>query len=205
MFIVFEWVDGAGKDTQLNKTFEYLWEKNKDLEIWKTKEPNKRTTAWREILKKLKTKDIPWEEALTLFVQDREEQTQRREEIVKHSCILCSRFDYSTYVYQWLQGMSFEEVYAAHNYDRILIPDITFIFHLRKENIKKRLDTRGWESEFFEKIDFLEKANEKYLEVAKKLGAERKIFLVDANGTIDEVFEKVKKVLDKEWWEYEID
>jgi thymidylate kinase len=39
--------------------------------------------------------------------------------------------------------MSFEEVYAAHNYDRILIPDITFIFHLRKENIKKRLDTRG--------------------------------------------------------------
>ena len=198
MFIVFEWVDGSGKDTQLNKVFEYLWDRNKNLQIWKTKEPTNYTKHWKVILEKLKS----WwfsspEEALNLYVADREEQTEIRKEILKHSAILCSRFDYTTYAYQWISWLSFEEIKKAHNYDNIIIPDITFIFDVSSENIEKRLEKRWWEKEFFENIDFLQKANKEYLQVAEKLKSERTIYIIDANESIEKTFENIKKILDK--------
>jgi len=202
MFIVFEWVDGSGKDTQLNRVFEYLGERNKNLQIWKTKEPTGYTKSGKEILEKLK-----WEwfssakEALDLYVKDREEQTIIRKEILKHSCILCSRFDYSTYAYQWLQGLSFEEVYKAHNYENIIIPDITFIFDVSKENIALRLAARWWEKEFFEDIDMLEDINNRYQQIAERLKDERKIFGIDANQTRENIFENIKIILDRECME----
>lgn len=198
MFIVFEWVDGSGKDTQLNKVFEYLWERNKNLQIWKTKEPTDYTVSWKLILKKLKSWGFSSaQEALELYVKDREEQTVVRKEILKHSTILSSRFDYSTFVYQWISGLSFEEIKNAHNYDNIIIPDITFIFDVSPENIEKRLKNRWWEKEFFENIEFLKKANLEYLKVAEKLSKERKIYVIDANESIEKTFEKVKNILDK--------
>lgn len=198
MFIVFEGVDGSGKDTQLNKVFEYLWERNKNLQIWKTKEPTNYTVSWKLILQKLKS---TWfsspEEALELYVADREEQTVVRKEILKHSTILCSRFDYTTYAYQWLSWLSFEKIKNYHNYENIIIPDITFIFDVSSENIEKRLNNRWWEKEHFEEIDFLTKANEKYLEIAEKLKSERKIYIIDANESIEKTFENIKNILDK--------
>lgn len=199
MFIVFEWVDGAGKDTQLNKTFEYLWKKNKYLQLWKTREPTFYTESWKLIAYKLKN----WwfssvQEALDLYIQDRKEQTVIRKEILKHSIILSSRFDYSTYAYQWVGWLSFDEIYKAHDdYKDILEPDLTFIFYLDKDNIKKRLTKRWEDKEFFENIDFLEKVNQKYIETAEKLKKRRNIYLINANGTIEEIFNEVKKVLDK--------
>ncbi len=198
MFIVFEWVDWCWKDTQLEKTFSYLREKNKNIQIWVTKEPTNNTKSWKKILEKLASswfKD--WKEALKLYVSDREEQTQIRKEIIKHSTILSSRFDYSTFAYQWVQWISFEEVYKAHNYKNILLPELTFIFDVNPENIEKRLAKRAWKQEFFEKIDFLTKVREKYLETAEKLKSERNIFIINANWNIEEVFAEVKKVLDK--------
>lgn len=198
MFIVFEWVDWSWKDTQLNKIFDYIWERNKNMQIWKTKEPTAYTFSGKKILDKLKN----WwfkssKEALELYAKDREEQTILRKEILKHSVILSSRFDYSTYAYQWVSWLSFEEIKKYHNYENIIIPDITFIFDITKENIKKRLKQRWWEKEFFENIDFLEKVNKKYLETAEKLKDKRKIYIIDANKSINEVYKQVKKILDK--------
>jgi len=196
MFIVFEWVDGSGKDTQLNKVFQYIRDTRKNQQIWVTKEPTENTEAGKEILEKLAGE---WfkdgQEALRLYTADREQQTAIRKEILKHSVILSSRFDYSTYAYQWVQGLSFDEIYQAHNYENILIPDITFIFDVSRENIEARLEKRGWEKEFFENIDFLCDVQEKYLETAKKLKLERKIYIIDANKSIDEVFVEVRKIL----------
>jgi len=199
MFIVFEWVDGAWKDTQLNKTFEYLWQKDKYLQIWKTREPTSNTESWKKIAYKLKN---GWfknaKEALDLYVKDRKEQTIVRKQILKHSVILSSRFDYSTYAYQWTSGFSFEEIYKAHDdYKDILEPDLTFILYLDKKNIEKRLKKRWEKKEFFENIDFLEKVNQKYIQTAQGLKDRRNIYLIDANGDIEETFEKIKIVLNK--------
>lgn len=197
MFIVFEWVDGSWKDTQLNKSVQYIREKHKNTQIWITKEPTANTSAGREILQKLKNWGFASSsEALNLYAQDRAEQSDIRREILKHSIILSSRFDYSTYAYQWVSGCSFEDIYAAHDYKNILLPDITFYFDVSKENIKKRLSQRGWEKEYFEEIDFLLQVSYKYKEIIEKFKGERNIIIIDANKSIDEVFEGVKKYLD---------
>lgn len=198
MFIVFEWVDWCWKDTQLNMIFSYLRSKNKNLQIWTTKEPTANTESWKKILEKLKWNwfESP-KEALELYVKDREEQSSIRKNILSHSVILSSRFDYSTYAYQsvWWD-LSFDDIYSYHNYKNILLPDITFIFDVSKENIEKRLSFRWWEKEFFENMDFLDKVRENYLKVYNFFKNDRKIFLIDANLWVDEVFEQVKKVID---------
>ena len=193
MFIVFEWLDWSWKDTQLEKTVSFLRKLNKNLQIWITKEPTANTESGRKILEKLST---TWfssgKEALELFAKDREEQTEIRKQILKHSVILSSRFDYSTFAYQWAQWVTFEEVFEAHNYEKILIPDLTFIFDVNTETIKKRLEKRWSEKEFFEDLEFLKKVREKYLEAYEILKKTRNIVLIDGNGTIEEVFENVK-------------
>lgn len=198
MFIVFEWVDWTWKDTQLVETFWYLARKDKYMQIWKTAEPSNKTQAGKIISDKLKNH---WfdskQQALELYVQDRKQQSILRKEISQHSTILSSRFDYSTYVYQWLQWFSFEEIFLAHDwYKDILEPDLTFIFTISRENIEKRLQKRWEKKEFFENIDFLEKANQKYSEISKLLADRRKIYLIDANWTIEETFLEVKSKLD---------
>lgn len=198
MFIVFEWLDWSWKDTQLNKTVEYLRSKDKNIQLWITKEPTSNTQAWKEILNRLKSWGFESpKQALELYVKDREEQTLIRKEILKHSTILSSRFDYSTYAYQWASSIDFETIFNYHNYDNILIPDLTFIFDVSVENIEKRLKNRWWEKEYFEDLNFLLKVREKYLETFDYFKDKRNIVLIDANWTIDEVFEQVKKVLDK--------
>lgn len=193
MFIVFEWLDWSWKDTQLEKTVSFLRKLNKNLQIWITKEPTANTESGRKILEKLST---TWfssgKEALELFAKDREEQTEIRKQILKHSVILSSRFDYSTFAYQWAQWVTFEEVFEAHNYEKILIPDLTFIFDVNTETIEKRLEKRWSEKEFFEDLEFLKKVREKYLEAYEILKKTRNIVLIDGNGTIEEVFENVK-------------
>ena len=193
MFIVFEWLDWSWKDTQLEKTVSFLRKLNKNLQIWITKEPTANTESGRKILEKLAT---TWfssgKEALELFAKDREEQTEIRKQILKHSVILSARFDYSTFAYQWAQWVTFEEVFEAHNYEKILIPDLTFIFDVNIETIEKRLEKRWSEKEFFEDLEFLKKVREKYLEAYEILKKTRNIVLIDGNRTIEEVFENVK-------------
>lgn len=198
-FIVFEWLDGSGKDTQLNKSLEYVKAFDKYAQIWITREPTWSTPSWREIARKLK-----WEwfktgyEALDLYVQDRVEQTEIRKQIIQHSHIFSSRFDYSTFAYQVAQWLTFDEVYKAHDYNKILIPDITFIFDVQRVNIEKRLKRRWEEKEFFEELDFLDKVRINYLDTYEKLKSERNIYLIDANGSIEETFEQVRCILDTE-------
>lgn len=198
MFIVFEWVDGSGKDTQLERTISYLRKKNKNIQIWTTKEPTSNTPSGKLILEKLKGEGFssPYE-ALDLYVKDREEQSVIRAEIKKHSTILWTRFDYSTYAYQGMMGLTFEEVYQAHDYSKMVIPDITFLLDISEENILKRLESRGGHKEVFENINFLTQVRNKYLEVVDKLSSQRNIVIIDANGTIDEVFALIQTELDK--------
>jgi thymidylate kinase len=43
----------------------------------------------------------------------------------------------------------------------------------------------------------LQKANNEYLKIGEKLSNERKIFIIDANESIEKTFDKVKNILDK--------
>lgn len=214
MYIVFEWLDGAWKDTQLRNVFKYISERNKHKQILKTQEPTWITKYWKEISEKLKGEWFKTpKEALNLYVKDRVSISQERNIwISKGYAILSSRGDYTTYAYQSIDNekvkwFSFDEIREKHKKEEKLFqvnipkPDITFFFDLPIEETMNRINSRlkEWEKkDFFEKKEFLEKARTQYLKSIKYLKdkEKRKIYIIDANKTPDEVFSDVKKILD---------
>lgn len=181
----------------MERAVSYLRKKDKYAQIWITREPTGATEAGREIARRLKNEGFKdGHEALALYVRDRTEQSEIRRGMLRHSHVVASRFDLSTYAYQGAQGLSFEEIRVAHDYSKILLPDVTFLFDVSVETVEKRLAGRGEAKEFFEELGFLSRVRDKYLEAYERLKSERRIVLVDANGGIEETFAAVKSVID---------
>jgi len=199
MYIVFEGIDGSGKDTQLNKAFAWLGRVHKYAQIWKTREPGRQTPAGREISRLLKGEGFrDARHALDLYVADRRQQAPILREINRHSIVLSSRNDLTAYAYQVAQGLTFEEVYAAHDYARsgIVVPDLTFFMDVPADRIEARLEKRGEAREFFEKVEFQKLAAANYRTAVSRLSAERKIVTIDADRDPDVVFGDVARTLE---------
>lgn len=205
MFIVFEWLDGSGKDTQLRLFFEYLTKKYKYLQIWKTQEPSWISESGKLISHKLKNEwfESP-EEALELYIKDRVEMNHFKTFMSNNGVILSSRWDYTTYAYQSIklwqkEWFTFEKINEKHkelftmynkfDNEKFLIPDLTFYFQLPIEETMNRINNRLAKNEtkdFFEKKDFLEKAWIQYLKSIEFLEKKenRKIIKIDAVNDI---------------------
>lgn len=211
LFIIFEGLDGSGKDTQLNLLInEIKSSKNKLFgdkysNIWVTRQPTKITKSGIEVSEKIKTQSISKEDATKLFIQDKIEHSQIITKILQHSHVLSSRFDFSALVYQSAQGMSIEELYEKHQYNNegTKIPDITLVFKISAKEGLKRIQGGRQEVpvECFEQLDFLEKCSiqeEKVIEFLRKKDR-REIIEINAEQSIEDVTLEMIKKLEK-WW-----
>jgi dTMP kinase len=171
-FIVFEGIDGSGKDTQMNLTSDYIRLYNKYANIWLTREPTRITNPGLTVSKLLQN-DIPKDEAVRYFILDRKEHSNMIKSTLQHSHVLTSRYDLSTYAYQLSQNnnsdnIDFDFLYNMHNYTNInnninnrypdrlrrseldyvdhnstIIPDITFYFDVSVEVAVERIERRN--------------------------------------------------------------
>lgn len=197
----FEWLDGSGKDTQLNLATKWFRDRSSRWQVLLTSEPGDWTRAGKIIAQKLKTGGFESpSEALRLYVDDRIEQALFRKEILKVANIISSRSDLSTYAYQGMQGVPFDEIYKTHDYSsgKILIPDLTFYFQAAIDTVLSRVDKRWWEREYFETTERLTKTHEQYLKAIEYLSSERKIIIIDAERSIEDIHEEVKNHLIQE-------
>ncbi|MCA9459598.1 MAG: dTMP kinase [Nanoarchaeota archaeon] len=204
-FIAFDGMDGCGKDTQLQRLVEIVREDdgypfgNKYSNIWITREPTKITQSGIKISELIRKREVSGKEASELFVKDRIEHTVMIKEILKHSHVFTSRYDFSTLSFQMTQGLDFDYLYDLHKYGEengAIIPDLTIIFDLPTNVAFERMKGRNSVEECFERKDFQEKLREKLFEavemVKKKDG--RKIIIVNSNQSRDEV---TKEMLEK--------
>lgn len=197
MFISFEWVDWAGKDTQLKLFLSYLIDQDKHRIILKSREPSLMTEAGKR-LNEIAKNHIQFSalETATLFAEDRRNLQPFRQSLLEAgSWILSSRTDLSTYAYQWYaMWLGFEEVYKLHEW--ILAPDATIFIDISIETMLSRLDIRSWEKELYEQEDFLRKCHTGYSKAIEFLGSKgRNIIVIDGEGSVEEVQERVKKLL----------
>jgi len=212
LFIVFEGIDGCGKDTQLHKLIGLVKEDdeypfgNKYSNIWVTREPTKITKSGEKISQLIRERDVSGEEATKLYVEDRIEHTKLIKEILKHSHVFSSRYDILTLSYQMTQGMDFDYMYELHKYGKnegAIIPDITILFDLPVEVALKRMSLRKSQEECFEKEEFQRKlkGNLDFCIDELRKRDKRKIIVVNANQEIEkvtkEMCEKIKDVLEK--------
>jgi len=195
LFIVFDGLDGSGKGEMIKKLKGYL--SKKGLDILVTKEP---TDGYygkeiREILKKEKDPKMGAEKCLTLFVADRKEHLINEIEpfLEKEGVVICDRYYYSTIAFQHTQGIDIEQVVFQNM--SFKTPDITFILDLPAEMALERVDKRGDGKEKFEHVEFMKELRNNFLKLNETLDDNIKI--IDASKSKDEVFEQIKKEVDK--------
>lgn len=202
MFITFEGIEGSGKTTQGQRVAELLRSRGRNVVV--TKEPGGTPLAdrIRAILLDSRSSIDPIAEVF-LFAASRRQHTMDviQPALRRGDVVLCDRYADSTLAYQGfgrmieLDRLRMVNRWATDGTE----PDVTLLFDLPEEVGLTRARSRNAvapadEGRFeAEDLRFHRRVREGYLAMAK---AEPKRFVVvDANGTVDEVFERTRASL----------
>lgn len=206
MFIVVEGQDGTGKDTQAKKIKEYFEAQGKKVVAYSESGTGSDDEFISEIarLNYGSKQDIGNKTRVMLYLVNRYEQWRRLAEpaLKNGDIVITARSWLSTLIYEgYGAGVSRSFITKIHKDtmpEHYFKPDKTFLLTLSEEEQAKRLGTQTdkkwdrkqevWKSKGNE---FQRKINAAYVKVAK----EYNIPTIDASGTIDEVFELIKKEL----------
>ena len=207
-FITFEGGDGAGKSLQVERFADYLRKIGKEVII--TREPGG-TEVGREIRKLLvegsRDKFDVVAEVL-LFYADRRIHLEKliKPALLEGKYVISDRFNDSTIAYQYYGSKKFSDLRILDELYGIVAegfkPDLTVLLDVdvktgltRSFKKAEALETKELRFEN-EEFGFHQRLKDGYLELAK-MEPERFV-VVDANGTVDEVFnEMIKKVREK--------
>lgn len=192
VFIVFEGGDGAGKSTQIEKLAQYLRQQNNEVVV--TREPGgtvmgKSIRDW--LLEQTEVEVDAKTEAL-LFAADRAHHmhTLIKPALDSNHIVICDRHIDSSVAYQGVaRNLGIENIknislWAVNGItpDLVVVLDISVSAGQARLNRKDRLDR--------ESVEFHEKVNQAYLELAKLNPA--RYLVVNAELAIDEIFEEIK-------------
>lgn len=198
LFIAFEGIDGCGKSTQIKKFIEYLFSKDKNNNVFLTRNPYKDINI-REVIRQDEDPTSKAEKLAELFIEDRKKQA---EEVIipitsNGSFVVSDRYKLSTITYQSAQGIDINSLIEKHK--GLPIADITFVIDVPAQIAEQRMNKDGErEKHRFEKdSQFLEKVRMNYFK-AKELLSKEKIFIINGNRTPEEIFEEIKVTFERE-------
>lgn len=206
MYIVIEGQDGTGKDTQANLLKEYFEKQGKKVVAYS----ESGTASQNEFISAIaklnygSDQNIDHRTRTMLYLVNRYEQWRTLAEpaLKNGDIVITTRNWFSTLIYEgYGGGVSKSLIIKLHKLimpEPYFHPDKIFMFTLSEEEQQKRLGTqidKKWNRK--EEVwkskgnDFQQKLNHAYLKIAKDYN----IPTIDASGTIEEVFERVKKEL----------
>ena len=164
MFITFEGIDGAGTTTHSRMFFDWLQEQG--FEGLLTREPTDGPVGklLRSFLRH--EGDVEPDPVLMtyLFAADRKHHLQADMEPVLDAggVVICDRYLHSTLAYQSV-GLPADWVETVMQ--PLRIPDIIVFVDLDPAEALRRIDVRGEARELFERVDFLQRVRENYLNI----------------------------------------
>ena len=200
MFITFEGGEGCGKSTQAKLLKEYLESKSKKVSL--TREPGGTEFAekLREVLLSGEGVSDPLTEFLLLSVARRDHVINFiKPKLMDGEVVISDRFIDSSFVYQgYLKELSLnviEQITRLSIGD--FMPDITLFLNIDPEiSMKRVLENRQVQTYYDKKdISFHTKINDSFLDLAKSYKSRIKV--IDAAGSQEEVFERIKNVIDE--------
>lgn len=196
-FITFEGADGCGKTTQIELLDKFL--KEKGLKTLMTLEPGASDLGknLRQILLHYE-KPVSDEAEMFMYLADRAQHAQMiiKPALEDKKIVLCDRYTDSTVAYQgYGREGDIEQINILNKIaTKGLKSDLTILFDVESEiaqsrlgKTKDRLESQG--------MEFHKKVRKGYLELAKQ--DPKRIKVVDANRTIDEVWQDVKKIVEE--------
>jgi dTMP kinase len=200
-FIVVEGLDGTGKTTQIKILAEYIRAKGRDVEI--TAEPTAHPTG--KLIRRIlsgEVKTTPWSLA-ALFLSDRIVHNTSEDGIEKMLCdgktVISDRYYYSTFAYQghetdlnWAMDMHF-------NCPEVRKPDLVLFLTMAPEKCVERIRANRPDEaiEIYENVESLTKISRQFDAVFEKLKDRESIVYIDADGTIEEVSQRLFEAYEK--------
>ena len=202
-FITFEGGEGCGKSTQVKRLAEHL--RAEGLVVVVTREPG--GTRLAELVRSLlkdEREDPPCDRSeLLLFLAARAQLVRNviRPALAAGKWVVCDRFSDSTFAYQgYGRGLPLDALRLMNGFACDgLAPDLTILLDVRPEVARARMRRR--EEATNTAADRIEQAGDGFHERLRAGFAElaaadpARIRTVDANGTPDEVWEKVLGVV----------
>lgn len=193
--IVFEGPDGVGKSTQIKLIKKYLEDAGKIVTL--SREPGSAGLGveLRRLLLDTDIDIVPRAEAL-MMAADRAQCFEREvlPALERGEFVISDRHVPSSLVYQGVvRGLGVEEVielsvFAKDGHE----PDVILCFDLEDEIAQSRISDEPDRIER-EGENFQQQVREAYRALTKKYAWEK----VDANGTQTQVFDRIKKIIDK--------
>lgn len=201
MYIVIEGQDGTGKSTQVRLLQEYFEKQGKKVVVMD--EPDGDLPQAHELhdLILIKGKDYNMEPMtnVLLFTASRSELWRKIAEptLKEGGVVISARNWWSTLAYQgYGEGVSRSKIIKITHEslpERYVKPDKSFILTVSDKVREERQKDRGKAVETFEAKpdEFQQKVNSAYPKIAKDFDVK----IIDASGTIEEVFELIKQEL----------
>lgn len=196
-FITFEGADGCGKTTQIELLDKFL--KEKGLKTLVTLEPGASDLGkdLRQILLHYE-KPVSDEAEMFMYLADRAQHAQMiiKPALEDKKIVLCDRYTDSTVAYQgYGREGDIEQINILNKIaTKGLKSDLTILFDVESEiaqsrlgKTKDRLESQG--------MEFHKKVRKGYLELAKQ--DPQRIKVVNANRTIDKVWQDVQKIVEE--------
>ena len=199
MYIVIEGQDGTGKSTQVNLLSEYF--KNLGKEVVVLEEPDGDLPQAHDLHDMILSRGYNLEPLtnVLLFTAARVEIWKKiAEPVLKRDGVVISARNYwSTLAYQgYGEGVSRSKIIRITKDllpEKYFEPDYGFILLVSDQVRLERQKNRGKATETFEAKpnDFQQRVNAAYPKIAKDFG----LHIVDASGTIEEIFSNIKSTL----------
>lgn len=195
MFITFEGGDGSGKSTQIQSVRD--WFESRGREVIVTREPGG-TELGTEIRRLVQNgpEDVDARTEALLYAADRAYHvaTVIRPALERGAVVLGDRYIDSSLAYQGVaRSLGVDEIASLSAWaTQGLYPSLTFLLDLPPE-VGARRRTDAPDRMERESMDFHERVRHEYLRLAD--AEPERIVVIDAVGTVDEVFSEIRGVL----------
>lgn len=206
MYIVIEGQDGAGKDTQAARLVEHFARAGKRVVTYSESGTGSQDAFVAEVARLAygSQQDIDHRTRVMLYLVNRYEQWRKVAEpaLRDGAVVIVTRNWFSTLVYEgYGAGVSRSLIARLHKAvmpERYFKPDKIFILTVSEEEQMRRLGTQaaahpGREKEVWKSrgVEFQHKLNAGYLKIAE----EYKVPVIDGGGSIEEVAERILKLV----------
>ena len=200
MFITFEGPDGSGKSTILNKVCENL--KKRKIDFLKTREPGgpEISEKIRNLLLDPENGELSFRTEALLYAAARAQHVDQwiRPALKEKRLVLSDRFILSSIAYQgYGRGLGADDIWGINDFaiqevkpDLVLFFDIDPVLSIKRKRENFKPDRLEQEMDSFH-----QKVFQGYQSILQQYRNDSTFIRIDASGSIEEVYERVMKIL----------
>ena len=199
VYIQFEGPDGSSKSTTI-KNLQKIWKDNYNSDLVKYIDPGislrEEHKKWQDIRNFVKYQDMDsLTETCMFFALRSELMSNIEKELKKGNSVACDRGNISTWVYQGYCKNQSEFIEDFEKIVQFKQPDYTFILMADFDVLSDRLEKRAENIDKFKSNeDFRRKVYKGYWQFIQK-NKKDNIYIIEANGTEEEVLNDCLKIL----------